>query len=766
MEILCLIAEGLSNQEIAERLVIALGTVKSYVKLIFSKLHVSSRTQAIASARTMGWLEAIPTPSNTQPPRHNLPYQSTPFVGRNAELNAINSQIKEPTCRLLSLIGVGGIGKTRLAIQTASGQLQYFNDGVYFVSLASISSSQFLVSSIGEALGISFYKQEDPKNQLLKALSQRALLLVMDNFEHLLDGANLLSEILAYAPRVKILVTSRERLNLQEEWLFQVEGMQFLTPSEADRLASNHESIEDVDAIQLFARQARRIQPSFSLTQREERDAVIRICQLMEGMPLGIELAATWLRAIPAGQIAERIAHDFDFLATSTRNVPERHRSIRTLFENSWNLLQPEEQQVLMKLSVFRGGFDLEAAQQVAGAFIAVLVRLIDKSLVRPERAGHYDMHELLRQYAYDKLLACDGAKTGHDAHFNYFLKLAQRVQPLLEQSEQGIWLQQLDREHDNFRAALQWAMDSGAIEQGLRLGAALGLFWFIQGYLLEGRSYLTALLSMNQSTNTPITARAEALNTAGMLARYQGDYGQAFTLTNESLQIYRQLEDKQGLANSLANLGFVSLYHNHMEMARSLYEESLSLNRQLLNSQGIADTLSHLALVAFYEGDSAKARVMDEESLALWQQLGDQQGIAWALHRLGNVMLSQGNEAEAHQLFDRSLTLSHDLKFQWGLAWSLEDFARLAALHKYHVLALWLGGAAQALREAIGLPLPKREQADFDHKLDPVRQALGRERSLAVWTEGRLKPLSQLLAAIFEMEEFTDQITSGSPSE
>jgi predicted ATPase len=274
-----------------------------------------------------------------------------------------------------------------------TAQLQHFDDGVYFVSLASVVSSQFLVSSIGDALNLSFFKQTDPKTQLLNALRDKAVLLVMDNFEHVLDGAGLLSDILSYAPGVKILTTSRERLNLQEEWLFQVQGMRF--PS---RLEPNEDAdIEAMDAIQLFTRQARRVQPEFSLTNKVNRDAVIHTCQLVEGMPLGIELAATLIRVMPAAQIAERIAHDSDLLAASTRNIPERHRSIHALFEHSWNLLQPADRAVLMKLAVFRGGFDLDAAQRVAGASIAAVVTLIDKSLVRPEREGRYDMHELLR---------------------------------------------------------------------------------------------------------------------------------------------------------------------------------------------------------------------------------------------------------------------------------------------------------------------------------------------------------------------------------
>jgi tetratricopeptide (TPR) repeat protein len=239
----------------------------------------------------------------------------------------------------------------------------------------------------------------------------------------------------------------------------------------------------------------------------------------------------------------------------------------------------------------------------------------------------------------------------------------------MLEQPEMGMWLQRLDREHDNFRAALRWSVESGAIESGLNLGGALGLFWFLQGYLQEGRRHLAELLSAGSEGSPPTLtpARAEALNSAAMLARYQGDYEQALALTSESLRIYRHLEDKHGIADALANLGFVALYRGELDSMRSLYEESLTINRELGNRQGMADSLSHLALAAFYVGDHATARALDEESLALWRNVGDKQGIAWALHRLGNVMLGEGNVALAHSIFAESLAISKDMAFQWG---------------------------------------------------------------------------------------------------
>jgi predicted ATPase len=373
-----------------------------------------------------------------------------------------------PTCRLLTLVGSGGIGKTRLAIQAAA-QLANFAQGVYFVPLAPVGSPDLLASAIAGALQVSFYGSDDPTVQLVNYLREKHLLLLLDNFEHLREGTPLLTDILDAAPALKMLVTSRERLNLQEEWVLPVEGMQYPKGDEPG-------SIEDYSAVRLFVQSARRVQPAFTLA--DDVSAVIAICQHVEGMPLGLELAAVWLRVMSCRQIAVQLERSLDFLTTPLRNVPERHRSLRVVFEQSWRLLSESERRVLATLAVFHGGFDLEAAEQVAGASLSLLAGLVDKSLIRLNRSGRYDLHELFRQFASDKLAESGETAAATRRHFEYYAELAERAERHLYGPEQEGWFDRLAVDLDNLRAALAWSVRDEEAETGLRLAGSLGWFW------------------------------------------------------------------------------------------------------------------------------------------------------------------------------------------------------------------------------------------------------------------------------------------------
>ena len=351
---------------------------------------------------------------------HNLPFQPTTFVGRTEELAAIKQLLNDPVCRVLTLLGPGGIGKTRLSIEAGTEQLQYHGNGVYFVPLTPVGSPSLIISAIASAIQVSFDGADDPCSQILRYLAEKQMLLIMDNFEHLLEGSDLLIAILQSAPNVKFLVTSRERLNIQEEWVLALEGLSFPTGESCQQL-------ETYSAVQLFIQRARQIQANFSLIENAE--AVRTICQQVEGIPLAIELATTWLRAMSCPQITTHIASGLDFLSTPLRNVPARHRSLHVVFEQSWNQLLSAEQSVLMRLSVFRGGFDLAAAEQVAGASLMLLAGLADKSLIRINATGRYDLHELLRQYGAEKLRDAGATEPTAQRHGDYFLKLAEEAE-------------------------------------------------------------------------------------------------------------------------------------------------------------------------------------------------------------------------------------------------------------------------------------------------------------------------------------------------
>jgi predicted ATPase/transcriptional regulator with XRE-family HTH domain len=418
----------------------------------------------------------------------NLPVPATSLVGRERELAATCRLLGDPECRLLTLIGPGGVGKTRLAIAVASACSPLFADGVYFVPLASLSSPAYIETAIASALGLSLSGAATPRAQLLRFVQTKALLLVLDNLEHLLDGAGLLAEILEHASRVKLLVTSRERANLYGEWAVEVEGL----PISSERWS---DIVQDSSAVALFAQRARQAQADFEMSA-EERPWIHRICQLVEGMPLGIELAAAWVRVLPCSDIARKIERNLDFLATTVRDAPERHRSMQAVFDHSWRLLSDEERRVLHRLSVFRGGFRREEAEPVAGASLAVLASLSDKSLLHHSEHGRYDLHEFVRQYAGDYLAMSGDEMETRRRHARAYLALAEQAEPALlwRKTVEQPWRLRLEHETHNVRAALEFCQsDAAQTEEALRLVAALGRFWYLDGRWDEGRRWLSS---------------------------------------------------------------------------------------------------------------------------------------------------------------------------------------------------------------------------------------------------------------------------------
>ena len=619
-------------------------------------------------------------------PYHNLPPQPTPFVGREEELAAIAQRLANPSCRLLTIVGPGGIGKTRLAIQAATEAAATFLNGVCFVPLASVISADFLVPAIAQALGFPFHGPKDPRRQLIGYLQDKEMLLVLDGFEHLLTpsptllppqpsprrgkgegGIGLVVDILHHAPDVKILVTSRERLNLRWEWLFEIEGLRVPPlpwPSPYE------EGVESYSAVQLFLQSARRVDWRFAPIQ--EAGWVVRICQLMEGMPLGIELAAAWVGERSCREIAQTIERNLGFLAASFRDMPPRHRSMRAAFDHSWHLLSEEEQRVFRRLSVFRGGFQDAAAVQVTGASHRLLASLADKSLLRRLPSGRYELHELLRRYGAERLQEAGEETPLHRRHLNYFVALAERAAPELEGPEQEAWLGRLEADHDNMRAALEWSTAGGEAEVGLRLAAALWRFWEVRGHLREGCRWLEELLAKAEPERTSPSVRARALRGAGRLLQCQGEYERATALYQESLALLRELGDKRGIAHTLNNLGLVAWHQGNYSEAIAAYEESLALKRQLGDKRGIASSLGNLAIVTWYQGDYERARALYTESLALFRELEDKKNIAISLRNLGALAREQGEYEQAAALLEESLALFRELGSRRGIASSL----------------------------------------------------------------------------------------------
>ncbi len=602
---------------------------------------------------------------------YSLDYPTT-FVGRIDELTAISRLLGNPACRLLTLVGPGGIGKTRLALQAAADQTAFYPDGVYIVPLQSVTSTDLIPSAIASALKIIFYGTEEPRIQIINYLREKHLLLIIDNFEHLLDATDLLSEILAAALDVKILTTSRERLNLQEEWTLSVEGLPFPNDGTTD-------SLDNYSAVQLFVERARRVQSTFSL--RENSDGVKAICQQVEGMPLGIELAASWLRVMTCQQIAAQMARSLAFLTTPLRNIPERHRSIRAVFEQSWNMLSVNEQAVLMRLSVFRGGFDLEASEAVAGASLITLASLADKSLIRLNAAGRYDLHELLRQYATDKLAEANETINTSNQHLLYFMKLAEDGEAHAYGSEQVAWYDRQEAEMDNLRAALIYSLSDGDIEMGFRMAAALRWVWEIRGHLNEGLTWIKELLPYREQI-TP-SVRMKTLHRACEIAGNMRDHLQAYEWGAEALKLARAANDRWNIAWSLSAVAYFTEFSPYIDTTtrQTMLAESLALFRQLDDPFGLSHILRRSVHHALSGGDYRFTQLLLNEALSRDRAAGDKNAIAWELLLLGEILSGQHQKpAQIIATYRESISLFMEARDMQGASWvlgSLADFER-----------------------------------------------------------------------------------------
>ena len=719
----------------------------------------------------------------------HVPTPTTSFVGRGEELAEIAKLLANPGCRLLTLVGPGGIGKTRLALQSAADELPHFEHGVYFVPLVGVGSPDLIAPAIANALPVGLYGAENLCDQVIHYLRKKQMLLLLDNFEHLLAGVNLLTEMLQAAPGVKLLVTSRERLNIQEEWVFVLEGLSF--PKEQ---ATN--PLESYSAVELFIERARQVQTKFILYP--EVEAVKTICQQVEGMPLGLELAASWLRVMTCQQIAVHMESSLDFLTTPLRNVPERHRSLRAMFEQSWRLLSADEQAVLMKLTVFRGGFDLEAAEAVAGAALPLLASLVDKSLIQLSTPDRYDLHELLRQFAADKLAELgELAAVINRRHLEFYANLAAEAEVHLYGPQKEAWFDRLEVEHDNLRAAMAWTLRDKEAEAGLRLAGALGFFWEHRAYHHEGGEWLEKLLSI--ASDVPAATRAKALRVAGSLAGGLGNDDLGRTYCEESLRLARELGDKLSIAWAVGNLGnlpFEAEGYNPLSQVR--LEEALALFREIGDGFGISHMLRRLAALLGTLGNYAGARRLAEEALALareakdknaaawalaivargsWlqshdpeqtlplveeslslaQEIGDKSLVAQALFFRGQATQTQGNYECAHTCYADSLAIFREMGVNnLYIANDLVGFAELAELQGRPVRAARLLGAAAALTQSRHSMLPLGGEVERD--VPALRTQLGKTAFASAWTEGKAMAGEQVVAYALENVSSTEE--------
>jgi predicted ATPase/DNA-binding SARP family transcriptional activator len=719
-----------------------------------------------------------PAPSRPRP----LPVPATPFIGRETELAHTAELLADPLCRLLTIVGPGGIGKTRLALETAVGHQPVFPDGVAFIDLTPIHTADLVATTIAQALALTVSDLSAHQSQLVDYLGDKTLLLVLDNMEHLLEAAGVLTEILAGAPEVKILVTSRQRLELAEEWVFDLPGLPL--PDAGTPPADN-------SAVALFLQTAQRTNRLFMLTEAEET-AVIRICHLVGGMPLGLQLAATWVRVLSCAEIAQEIERDLDFLSSSQRHLPERQRSMRAVFDYSWQLLVPAEQAASCRLAIFCGGFTWEAAE-AAGASLPILSSLVDKALVNRVGDGRYGMHELVRQYMVQKLQATpsDGNAV-HCAHATYYQTLAATAHARLQGAEGMQWLAQLDAEIDNFRTALSWALENQEIELGLQLAGALWRFWWWRGHWREGLAWLEKFLSLTSEMSPlplpPAKTLATAYQGAGVLARNLGNYLKARSFYQQSLAIHHQEGNLNGEAAALNSLGTLAMFEANYPEAESYFNQSKSLYEQTGNKRGREAAVNNLGIVAMYQGDYERARVLHEENLVLSREEGNPAQIASALGNLGDVFrylgafdLAEAALAESLQLlreinnkqalattlyglgrlaldiddvvaaaayFQESLSLYRETQDPVAVADVVEGVAILAGKRERPFLCAQLFGAAEAIRQLTGTAVPHSERAAHQQIQVEMVTAVGETAFQEARQRGQQMTLLETLAA------------------
>jgi predicted ATPase/DNA-binding XRE family transcriptional regulator len=767
---------GLTRKELAERVGCSVSTLRKIEEgerrpsgqvagLLANCLEVPTGERSTFLRVARGELNAerlrreraLHSSTDSSSPKTNLPIFPTPLIGRDREVEQLCQLLRDPQCRLLTLVGPGGVGKTRLAIEAASQPQDAFADGVYFVSLAPVSSLNEVVSTAANAVHFAFHGPSDPKEQLVNYLRHRQMLLVVDNVEHLLANGPqeetalaLLIEIAQHAAQVKLLTTSRESLGLQAEWIFEVQGLPIPESIDVQESAQN-------TSVELFVQRGRRAHTGYGFTV-QDYPSILRICQLVDGNPLAIELAAAWVRTLSCREIAGELERGLDFLSVSTRDVPARHRSMRAVFDHSWKLLTEEEQRVLLRLSVFRGGMQRDAAEAVAGATLSLLATLQSKSFLRRAPTGRYDLHELVRQYVADRLAQVPEEEAeARDRHSAYYTDYVARLEGELKGAEQLHARAALDADIDNIRAGWRWAVQQGHTADVRKSIRALWYFYDMRCWYLEAeaslawatekmdtaeragnaadgraaalREYLRAMLGwfyvrrgklekadvLLQSSLASLRSfatgveLADVLYYAGAAAWMSGDYPRARTQFQEGLAVAEQFGSQWDIGLASIGMGIITQSIGEYDEAQQHWQRALAIYRGLGDKRGMASALNFSSILKRTLGAHAEAQACLRECLTLSESVGDRVTYGMALSQLGLVTQALGDHAEAADLLDESVALLRELGEFWSLlhaliglgaaTLSIGDYA--ASRAAYHE-ALRMAWERQALPEVV----------------------------------------------------------------
>jgi predicted ATPase/class 3 adenylate cyclase len=635
--------------------------------------------------------------------RNNLPLQPTPLIGREKEVSDVCDLLGGEETRLLTLTGPGGIGKTRVALQAAADLLEDFTDGAFFVPLATLTEAELFFSAVAETLGVKETAEQSLDESLKDYLGERRLLLLLDNFEQVLGAAPIVTGLLAVAPGLKVLATSRAPLGLYGEHEFPVPPLSMPDLKRPPSL----ERLTQYEAVGLFVERARTVVPDFAITN-ESAPAVAEICVRLDGLPLAIELAAARIKMLPPKAMLKRLSSRLKLLTGGARDLPERQRTLRATIEWSHALLDRGEQVLFGRLAVFSGGRTLEAIEAICDtegdlpidSFEGVS-SLLDKSLLRQEEGPDGEprlvMLETVHEFAREKLEQSGEAESIKRAHAEYFLTLAEEAYPQLKGPDQLEWLERLEIEHDNMRAALSWALERDEAEVALRLGGTLWWFWWMRGYYSEGRRWLEEGLAMEGQGSAEV--RAMALAGAGALAEEQGDFDRAKEASQEGLELVHQArEASEAKLYILVGLGAAAWRREEHERAQQLFEESLALSREMSDTWGFAVSLMLLGIVSHSRGDSEKASELNEESMDLFRERGDKYGLAQCLNNLAMVTRSQGDLERAANLTEESIALHRELGARADVALNLCNLGWMSLLQDD------LGKAADLYGESLAL--------------------------------------------------------------